>query len=305
MRDAFIAELHRIAGENDDVVLLSGDIGFKVFDDFVASYPGRYINMGIAEANMMGVAAGLALSGKRPVVYTIIPFLTMRAYEQIRVDVAMHSLPVTIVGVGGGLAYDILGPTHHAIEDVAILRALPGMTILVPADPSEARAATRVAYDANGPVYIRLGKNGEPPLSEGESTFRLGKATVLRPGNGVSIVGSGPILGNALEAARILELQGIDCRVVNLHTVKPLDREAIIAAARETAAIVVVEEHNVIGGTGSAVAEILAETGIGMPFRSLGIPDVFTFEVGSRDYLLKMHGLTAQDIAEAMKALLS
>ncbi len=303
MRNAFIDELHDIAAEHPGVLLMSGDIGFKVFDKFRDDYPGRYLNMGIAEANMMGMAAGLAMSGKRPVVYTIIPFLTMRAFEQIRVDVAMQNQPVLIIGVGGGLSYDILGPTHHSIEDVAILRALPNMTVLTPSDPVETRAAVRAAYELNGPAYVRLGKNGEPSLYEGACDFELGQATTMRRGSDVTIIGAGPILDIALKAADLLADRGIACRVVNMHTIKPLDSEAIVTAARETRAIVSLEEHSVIGGLGSAVAEVLAENSCAIPFKRLGIPDVFTYEVGSQDFLFNLHGLTAEKVVDVLSTL--
>jgi len=305
MRDAFIAELNQLAAEDDRVLLLSGDIGFKVFDHFRDTYPDRYFNMGIAEANMMGAAAGMAMSGKRPVVYTIIPFLTMRAYEQIRVDVAMQDQPVMIVGVGGGLAYDILGPTHQSIEDVAILRAMPNMVVLTPSDPAETRAAVRAAHEHAGPVYLRLGKNGEPPLGDGADDFEIGRAITLRSGTDVSIVASGPILDVGLRAADLLEQRGISCRVINVHSIKPFDAEAVLSAARETKAMVSLEEHNIIGGLGSAVAEVLAEGACSTKFKRLGIPDVFTFEVGSQAHLFELYGLTAETIAEALASMLS
>jgi transketolase len=303
MRNAFIAELYDLAAEDDGVLLLSGDIGFKVFDRFRDDYQGRYFNMGIAEANMMGVAAGMAMSGKRPVVYTIIPFLTMRAFEQIRVDVAMQNQPVMIVGVGGGLAYDILGPTHHSIEDVAIIRALPNMTVLTPCDPAATRAATRAAYELNGPVYIRLGKNGEPSLHGNTLEYELGKAVTMRAGRDVTLIGCGPILNVGLQAADLLADRGVSCRVIDMHTIKPFDSEAVLAAARETRAMVSLEEHNIIGGLGSAVAEVLAENASAIPFKRIGVPDVFTYEVGSQEHLFKKHGLTAENIAATLASL--
>lgn len=305
MRDAFIAELHALAAEDPALLLLSGDIGFKVFDRFREAYPGRFLNMGIAEANMIGMSAGLAMSDKHPFVYTIIPFLTMRTFEQIRVDVCMHRQPVRIVGVGGGLSYDILGPTHHAIEDVAILRALPFMTVVVPSDPQQARAATRAAHALPGPIYIRLGKNGEPLLPGGEAPFVLGQALLRRSGHDVTLIGCGPILSMGLKAADQLAEQGISCRVLDMHTVKPLDEAAVLAAARETRAIVTLEEHSRIGGLGSAVAEVLAEQGSAVPFRRLGLADTFTYEVGSQSYLLARHGLTADSVAATLYNLVS
>jgi transketolase len=303
MRDAFIAELHKIAATDDRAMLLSADIGFAVFDRFRDDYPGRFMNLGIAEANMIGVSAGLALSDMRPFAYTIIPFLTMRAFEQIRVDVCMQNLPVVIVGVGGGLSYGVLGPTHHAIEDVAVLRSLPNMTVITPCDPGEAKAATRAAYELGGPVYIRLGKNGEPPLVDSDG-FRIGKATTVREGADVTIVSGGPILKVALGAAEELARDGVSCRVLNMHTVKPIDAEAIGESARGTKAMIVLEEHSIIGGLGSAVSEVLAESGIGRPFRRLGIRDRFCHTVGSQDYHWQEQGFTPAEVAKSARSLL-
>lgn len=303
MRDAFIAELHALAAEDPRILLLSGDIGFKVFDRFRDAYAGRFLNLGIAEANMVGMSAGLAMSGKRPFVYTIIPFLTMRAFEQIRVDLCMHEMPVRLVGVGGGLAYDILGPTHHAVEDIAILRALPNMTVVVPSDPVTARAATRAVHDLPCPAYVRLGKNGEPVLPGSDQPFVLGRALERRAGRDVTIIGCGPILKVALDAAEILQRQGLSCRVLDMHTVKPIDVEAVAAAARETRAIVALEEHSIIGGLGGAVAETLAENQLAVPFKRVGVPDVFTYEVGSQAHLLAFHGITAGAIADTLVTL--
>lgn len=297
MRDAFIAQLHEEAASDANLLLLAGDIGFKVFDRFREAHGERFLNCGIAEANMIGMSAGLAMSGKRPFVYTIIPFLTMRAFEQIRVDLCLHDQPVVLVGVGGGLAYDVLGPTHHAIEDVAILRALPRMTVVVPCDPHEARAATTAAHALGHPVYIRLGKNGEPPLGTDAHPFTLGKATVLREGGDVAVIGCGPILKLALEAAALLADQGLACRVVDMHTVKPIDQAAVVETARGVKALATLEEHTVIGGLGSAVAEVLAENGCALAFRRFGIPDAFTVRVGKQAHLFDHHGLTAPALA--------
>lgn len=297
MRDAFIAQLHQEADEDPELLLLAGDIGFKVFDRFREAHGARFLNCGIAEANMIGMSAGLAMSGKRPFVYTIIPFLTMRAFEQIRVDLCMHDQPVVLVGVGGGLAYDVLGPTHHAIEDVAILRALPRMSVVVPCDPNEARRATRAARALGHPVYIRLGKNGEPSLGTDAHPFVFGKATVLREGADVAVIGCGPILGLALEAATLLADRGLSCRVVDMHTIKPLDTAAVVETGTAVRALASLEEHSVIGGLGSAVAEALAENGVSVAFRRFGIPDAFTVAVGKQERLLERHGLTAAALA--------
>lgn len=304
MRDAFIAELHKIAAADPRCLLLAGDIGFKVFDNFRAAYPGRFLNMGIAEANMIGVSAGLALSGKRPIVFTIIPFLTMRTFEQIRVDICMSDLPVMLVGIGGGLAYDILGPTHHSIEDMSIMRSLPNMTVISPCDPAEVGMATRSAYELGKPVYLRLGRGGEPSLVRPDCAYELGKARELRAGKDVTLIGTGAILKEALFAADVLAKEGMDCRVLDMHTLKPLDRVAVIRAAEETGRVFTLEEHSVVGGLGSAVAEVLAEEGLGVIFRRLGIKDRFTYEVGTRPHLLAHHGLTGEQIASVLRVAL-
>jgi transketolase len=282
---------------------LSGDIGFAVFDKFRDAYPERFMNFGIAEANMMGASAGLALSGMRPFTYTIIPFLTMRAFEQIRVDVCLQNQPVKIIGVGGGLAYGNLGPTHHSIEDVAILRALPNMTVITPSDPGEAKRATVAAHQHDGPVYIRLGKNGEPKLYEAQD-FVIGRALTLRDGRDATIVSAGPILQVALAAADLLGKRGLACRVINMPTIKPLDAEAIEAAAEETDAILVLEEHSIIGGLGSAVAEVVAEQGTGVKFRRVGVRDQFCHAIGSQAFHWADQGWTPEGIAGQLTDLL-
>lgn len=304
MRDAFAAQLHQEMASDPRIMLLVADIGFKVFDRIAGDFPGRFINMGVAEANMMGVAAGLAMSGKRPVVYTIIPFLTMRAFEQIRVDVAIQKQPVAIVGVGGGLAYGTLGSTHHAIEDVAILRALPNMTIVIPCDPQESRKATRAAFQHGGPLYIRLGKNGEPTLYADDYSFTIGRAVELRPGHDATIVVTGSIAKLAIDVGERLGKAGVSARVLNVHTVKPIDVDAILRAARETGALVSVEEHSIIGGLGSAVAEVLAEAAAAVPFRRFGVRDVCCYGVGGQEYHLRRQGVTVEAISETIMGML-
>ena len=299
MRDAFIAKLNQIADADPRLLLLAGDIGFKVFDRFREAHGDRFVNCGIAEANMIGMSAGLAMTGLRPFVYTIVPFLTMRAFEQIRVDLCMHDLPVVLVGVGGGLAYDVLGPTHHAIEDVALMRALPRMSVIVPCDPDEARHATVAAHAATHPVYVRLGKNGEPSLGTSNMpAFEIGRARIMREGTDTGIIGCGPILSIAMEAADILEKKGISCRVVNMHTVKPLDKSCVHETVNSVDALATIEEHSVIGGLGSAVAEVIAEGGVALPFRRFGIDDRFTTKIDTQAGLLDFHGLTAHALAD-------
>ncbi|MBA7685374.1 Apulose-4-phosphate transketolase subunit B [subsurface metagenome] len=304
MRDAFCKELNKLAAENPELLLLTGDIGFQVFDQFRAQYPDRFYNMGVAEANMIGTAAGLALSGKKPFVYTIIPFLTMRAFEQIRNDVCMQNQPVKIVGVGGGVAYGVLGPTHHSIVDLAILRALPNMTVISPCDPLESQLATRAAFNHSGPVYLRLGKNGEPALHDHEYDFEIGQAVTMREGGEATIIVCGAVTRIALETSELLGQKGIGVRVINMHTLKPIDKETILKAAEETRAIVTVEEHNIIGGLGSAVAEVLAEANLQIPFRRVGINDSFGYGVGSQTYHLNKNGINTPNITKLILELI-
>lgn len=305
MRDAFCQELNKLAVDNPDLMLLTGDIGFQVFDSFREKYPDRFYNMGVAEANMVGVSAGLALSGKKPFIYTIIPFLTMRPFEQIRNDICMQNQPVKIVGVGGGLAYGVLGPTHHSIIDLAILRTLPNMTLISPCDPLEARLATRAAFFHPGPVYIRLGKNGEPALYDSDYDFKIGKAVRMRQGDDATIITCGSVTRVALDTAESLKEKGIGVRVINMHTLKPLDTEIILKAAEETKAVVTVEEHSIIGGLGSAVAEVLAEAKSNAAFKRVGINDVFSYSVGNQAYHLEKQGITVPNVSDIILKLIN
>jgi transketolase len=300
MRDAFAAALTRAAISDDRICLVLADLGVGVFDVLARHAPGRIINAGIAEQTMVGVAAGLAQAGKRSVAYSIAPFITSRAHDQVRVDVAAGNENVTLVGVGGGVAYGYLGLTHHAIDDVAAMRALPNMAILSPCDPWDAGAATAAALALDGPVYLRLGKNGEPDLLPEHTPFQIGRATRVRAGADVTIASAGPILASAIGAAELLERDGIDAGILHFGTVKPLDADAVCQALADCGVIVAVEEHSIIGGLGSAIAEIAAETGAGRVLRA-GFPDRFVHEVGGRDHLLACYGLDAAGVAERVR----
>ena len=234
------------------------------------------MNLGISEANMVGMAAGMASCGKIPFAYTIGAFLAYRAFEFIRNDVCLQKQNVKIVGTGAGEVYSALGPTHHSTEDMGGLRALPNLTILSPASPLEVRKATEAAYEHEGPVYLRLGTNKEPEIYEKDYSFQIGKAVTLKNGNDITLIGSGSILKDILDATVQLEIDGIRARVIDMHTIKPIDRDVIIKAAEETGRIVTVEDHNVIGGLGSAVAEVVAEYGKGIVFRRIGLEDFST-----------------------------
>ena len=259
MRNAFASEITALAGADPRVVMLSGDIGNRLFDDYKRKHPDRFFNCGVAEANMVGAAAGLALCGLRPVAYTITPFLITRCLEQIRVDVCYHNVPVVLVGVGAGLSYASLGATHHSCEDIALMRLLPNMTVLCPADAWEVRLALRAALELPGPAYIRLGKKGEPSVHAQEPAFELGRGIVLREGADVCLLGTGNLVPLALDSSAALERQGLSCRVVSLHTVKPLDELLLAEAFARFRVVVTIEEHSLQGGLGGAVAEWLSD----------------------------------------------
>lgn len=299
MRNAFTHELTAVASENNQVILLSGDIGNKLFDEFKRIAPGRFYNCGIAEANMTGVAAGMAMMGFRPVTYTITPFATIRCLEQIRNDLCYHNLPVVVAGTGSGLSYAELGPTHHSCDDVGILRMLPNITIISPCDPIEARLALRAALTHDGPVYLRLGKKGEPVLHRGTPDFSIGKAITLRPGADVCVLGTGPILAEALAAAELLETRDVSMRVVSVHTIKPLDTTLLEEIFSAYKLVVTLEEHSLIGGLGGSIAEWLADhPAFTRCLLRLGTADRFFERVGSQEYARGTFGLTAKQIAE-------
>lgn len=297
MRNAFADEMTQLAQRDPRLVLLSGDIGNKLFDRFKDVDDSRFYNCGIAEANMMGVAAGMALNGLRPFVYTITPFTTTRCFEQIRVDVCYHKAPVAIVGTGSGLSYAELGPTHHSLEDMAILRTLPGMRVLAPCDSIELRLALRAVLEDNSPAYIRIGKKGEPDIHTTPPKFKIGEAIIVRPGNDVSLLCAGNMMSETIKAADVLAAKGISAEVVSFHTVKPLDESYLHSASARFKLLVTVEEHSRIGGFGSAVSEWCASTNCAVEQISFGTDDEFMHEVGSQNYARKKYGLTSENIA--------
>lgn len=298
MRNAFVAELQALAAGGAPVVLLSGDIGNRLFDQFKADFPDQFYNCGVAEANMMSVAAGLAFCGLRPITYTIAPFTTTRCLEQIRVDVCYHNLPVIIAGVGAGLSYAANGPTHQSCEDIAILRSLPNMAVVCPADQAEVRLALRAAVQWPGPVYLRMGKKGEPAVHEAEPEFAIGKAIALRQGADVCLLATGNLVPMAVAAGDLLAEAGLSPSVYSYHTVKPLDEDVLQDAFSRFPVVFTLEEHSLIGGLGGAVAEWLADRPA-YPGRllRLGTGDRFLHEAGGQGYIRAQHGLTAEAIA--------
>lgn len=302
MRDAFAREITALAAQRTDVTLLSGDIGNRMFDRYKEVAPERFFNCGIAEANMMSVAAGMALSGMRPVVYTIAPFTTTRCLEQIRVGVAYHQAPVVIVGTGSGLSYSELGPTHHSLEDLAILRSLPGINVMAPADSAELVAQLREALNSDYPTYMRIGKKGEPLLHHEESQLGIGKANILRDGKDLLLVGIGPILGEALKAAETVSEEGISVAVASLGGVKPLDTSFLEQMAKRFSRWISLEEHGITGGLGSALLEWNAERDeSNLKLQRLGVPDLFIHELGNQSYTRKNLGLDAEGLAQSFR----
>lgn len=300
MRNAFARQLVEVAAADDRIVLLSGDIGNRLFDPFKQRFPTRFFNCGVAEANMMGMAAGLAMCGLRPIVYTITPFVTTRCLEQIRVDVCYHRQPVVIVGVGGGLSYASLGATHHSCEDIALLRALPEMCVVCPADRTETALALSAAVACDGPVYLRLGKKNEPDVHASPPNFEIGKALPLRSGKDVALLAAGNITPVAIAAAERLRGEQHESAVYSFHTVKPLDTTLLEQLFSSCRVVATVEEHSVMGGLGGAVAEWYADRDpSAAPARlvRIGTPDRFLHATGDQAFARTQCGLTEEAIA--------
>ncbi len=292
MRTAFIRALCDAAARDERVWLVTGDLGFSVLEPFRERFAARYVNVGVAEQNMTGVAAGLASCGKIVFTYSIANFPTIRCLEQVRNDVCYNELPVKVVAVGGGFAYGPQGYTHHGLEDLAIMRALPNMTVVAPADPLETELATRALLDVPGPCYLRLGKAREPAVHHHAPSFAIGQAIRVREGGDLTLISTGGMLGYTLAAAERLAAEfRVEARVLSMHTLKPLDVEAVRAAARQTRAVVTVEEHSVTGGLGSAVADVIAEMGEPRAsLRKFGAPDRLNHQIGTQAYLRAMAG---------------
>jgi len=303
MRDTFVRTLTGLAGTRPDVMLISADLGFGVLEDFASRFPRQFLNAGIAEQNMTGIAAGLALEGRTVFTYSLGSFPTVRCLEQIRNDVCYHGANVRIVTVGGGMSYGAVGASHHATEDLAIMRSLPNMVVISPGDLWEAEEATKALFDIRGPVYLRLDKSAAPATNGAAERFELGKARTVLDGSDVTLAATGGTVGEAIRAAGILASHGVSARVLSIHTLKPFDNISLSAAARETGGILTIEEHAVEGGLGGAVAESLLEShSIPGFFARLGLRNCFSSVVGSQAYLRKVYGLDAESIADAALA---
>jgi len=305
VRSAFFQTLMELAEVDERIYLLVGDLGFGVVEPFLRKFPKRFVNVGVAEQNLTGLAAGIASTGAIVFTYSIANFPVLRCLEHIRNDVCYHRANVKIVSIGGGYSYGALGMTHHSTEDLAVLRALPEMTVVAPGDPYEAREATRAVVAHEGPCYLRLGRAGEPIVHTSPVEFRIGKAIQVRSGDALTLISTGALLQTAVTVADRLESAGVSTRVLSMHTLKPLDVGAVLKAARETHAVITLEEHSIIGGLGGAVAECLAEEDhLKVPFRRLGIPPAFCGQFGSQDYLRSRSGLSPEGIMASLEPLL-
>ncbi|WP_141501834.1 transketolase family protein [Paenibacillus luteus] len=305
-RQAMCEALMELAQDDRDIMVLASDSrGSAAMAPFVKQFPEQFVETGIAEQNIVGIAAGLAHSGKKPFVTSPACFLSMRSIEQVKVDVAYSATNVKLVGISGGVSYGALGMSHHSLQDIAVTRAIPGLTIILPADRHETRKMTQALAKHEGGTYVRIGRNPVEDVYESDDyDFQIGKAVVMKPGSDVTLIGTGETVRIALDAAKLLEEAGIEARVLNMHTIKPLDEEAIIAAAKETGAIVTLEEHSIFGGLGAAVAEVTS-TNIPVPLRILGIPDEPAI-AGKTAEIFAHYGLTADNVqklaAELVKA---
>ena len=299
IRDAFFDEVHEMASRDRNVMFLTADMGALSLDKFKAELPDQYINVGVAEQNLVSVAAGLALGGKKVFIYTIAPFITQRAYEQVKIDLCGMHLPVVIIGVGAGITYGSDGPTHHATQDLAIMRALPGLTILNPSDSVMASAAARIAYQSRGPVYIRIDKGILPLLYDRSEDFADGLAR-LRKGQNLAIVTTGVMVHEAVKVADELAKHGIDAAIVDLYRIKPLNDDLLLGFIEESGRVVTIEEHSIVGGIGSAVSEILTDRGKTFPLKRIAIPERTCNGYGSREWMHERYGLDVDHITKTI-----
>jgi transketolase len=305
MRNAFADEVTRLAAQDPRIVLLSGDVGNRLFDRLRAQSPMQFINCGVAEANMIGVASGMALSGLRPITYTITPFTTTRCLEQIRVDVAYHEAPVIIVGTGSGLSYASLGPTHHSLEDFAILRAIPNLRILAPWDAPSLRHVLRQVVLETIPTYIRIGKKGEKDVLPIERVSTIGRLTMLLAGEVVAIVAVGTVASEAARAAEALKALGVSVTLSLAHTVKPLPEADLLKLFQSHRLVVTVEEHSLAAGFGESCLSFAQRAGFSGRLSSLGVQDLFLSKAGSQHYARQQAGIDSRAIVQAVRSLIS
>lgn len=292
MRKTFIDTLIELARKDPKIFLITADMGFNVLEPFVEEFPDRFLNTGITEQASVSMAAGMALSGYKPYVYSITPFVTMRCYEQVRLDVAYMNADVKIIGVGAGFEYGVAGATHHAIEDISLMRSLPNMQVLCPGDNLEAKALLEQSAQNNKPSYIRIGRNPDPYYHSVDTKIELGKAAVLNRGQDFAIITTSNTLGLGKARLEAMQSEGKNPYLISMHTIKPFDKEIILGLINNGVEIISLEENNIIGGLGSAIAEVIAESGQAAKFKRLGIPDEFTHHIGSQHYHRKRYGIS-------------
>ena len=305
MRDHFVEALTEEAEKNKNIILITGDLGFGVLNNFAKKFPKQYINAGVAEQNMTGIASGLGMDGKIVFTYSIGNFNTLRCLEQIRNDACYHNANVNIVSIGGGFSYGALGYSHHATEDIAIMRALPNLRVFVPCDFWEVQEITRKVIELGGVNYIRIDKSSTERNIRLENRLEIGKGRVLIDGSDLTIIATGGIVDIALKAQKEIAKEGFTLKVISLHTIKPIDRELILECARNTGGIVTLEEHSLVGGLGSAVSEVLMYENIyPRKFMMLGLESKFSTIVGSQEYLRSVNKLDVNSVVKSIKNLI-
>ena len=306
MRKRSLDMVYELAKKDERIVFIGSDLGAGTLDNFRKEIPSRFFMEGVSEQNIVGMAAGMALEGRIVYVNTIATFLTRRCFEQVVLDLGLHNVNVRLIANGGGVVYAPLGPTHLAIDDIAIMRAVPNMTIVAPSDAEEMTRLMAQTVEHKGPMYIRLGKGGDPVVSRPEHPFTIGKAIAMTAGSDVLLVTTGITLKIGLEAAEALKAGGVGVTVLHMHTVKPLDTEALLSHASTARAIVTIEEHTIMGGLGGAVAEILAEAGTlsARRFKRIGLPDVFPHGYGSQASMMQHYGITTEQTVATVNELL-
>lgn len=307
MRKACLDQIYNLARKDKRVIFIGSDIAAGTLEQFKKEMPERYFMEGASEANIIGMISGMAMNGKIPYLNTIAVFLTRRCYEQILLDAAMHNLKIRLIGSGGGLVYAPLGPTHLAFEDISLMRIIPNMAIVAPCDAEEMKRLMPQTLDYEGPIYIRLAKGGDPVVSSADKGFKIGRAILLREGKDALIITTGIMLKPALDASGELSSKGIGLKVLHMHTIKPIDRAAVMENSSQVKAIVTLEENSVVGGLGSAVAEIVAEAGFSpaKKFLRIGLADAFPAHYGSQQKLISFYGLTKEKIVSSLQGLLN
>jgi len=302
MRKTSLRMVYELAKKNSRVIFIGSDIGSGTLDEFKRDFPDRFFMEGVSEANIIGMATGLALSGKIVYINTIATFLTRRCYEQNLLDLGLHRANVRLIGSGGGFVYAPLGPTHEATEDIAIMRAIPNMTVVVPADAKEMEKLMCKTLSWEGPIYIRLAKGGDPIVTTDEFEFEIGKPILMKKGKDALIISTGIMLEPSLEAANELNEKGIDTGVLHVHTIKPFDKKILLRELKTVKVVITVEEHSIIGGLGEMIAGVILEEslGKGIKFKRIGIPDIFPEEYGSQKYLLGKYKIDKESIVNSI-----